>query len=86
MKPGVKWEDMHLLAERVILTHLIKLGIVKNANIDELVEKRIGAVFFPHGLGHLIGTRVHEVGGYNKGQPERLDKAGLRSLRTRRTL
>ncbi len=48
-----------------------------DSNIDELVEKRVGAVFFPHGLGHLLGTRVHDVGGYNPGQPERLKEAGL---------
>lgn len=29
MKEGVEWTDMHLLAERVILQHLIKMGIVK---------------------------------------------------------
>jgi len=54
--------------------------------MDELVDKRVGAVFLPHGLGHLIGTRVHEVGGYNSCCPKRLDKPGLKSLRTRREL
>ena len=53
-KPGVEWDAMHLLAERVILKHLISMGIVKNAPMEELVEKRIGAIFFPHGLGHLL--------------------------------
>jgi Xaa-Pro dipeptidase len=42
-------------------------------------------VFFPHGLGHFFGLRVHDVGGYTKG-PQRSDKAGLKSLRTRRTI
>jgi Xaa-Pro dipeptidase len=55
LKIGVKWEDMHLLAERVILEHLVKLKIVNNFPMEELVSKRIGANFFPHGLGHLIG-------------------------------
>ena len=53
-KPGIKWDDMHLLAERVILKHLISIGIVKNAPLEELEKKRIGAIFFPHGLGHLL--------------------------------
>lgn len=77
---------MHLLAEKTILTHLIKLGIVKDTPLEELVEKRVGAIFFPHGLGHLLGCRVHDVGGYNKGCPERRTEAGFRSLRTRRVL
>lgn len=46
---------MHLLAEKTILKHLINIGIVVNAPMEELIEKRIGAVFFPHGLGHFIG-------------------------------
>lgn len=86
MKPGVKWDDMHILAEKVILTHLIKLGLVKDTPIEELIENRIGAIFMPHGLGHFLGIRVHDVGGYLKSHPERIQKPGLRSLRTRRSL
>ncbi len=37
VKPGVKWDDMHLLAEKIILEHLIKIGIVKDSPIEELV-------------------------------------------------
>lgn len=98
---------MHHLAEARILEHLIKIGLVVDAPIDELVQKRVGAVFMPHGLGHLIGNistiyfglisknklisilglRVHDVGGYAPGHPEKhKELAGLKSLRTRRTL
>lgn len=86
MKPGIKWEDMHLLAEKIIVEHLIKLGLVKDAPWEELKENRIGAIFFPHGLGHLLGLAVHDCGGYMKGLPERIMQPGLKSLRTRRTL
>jgi len=86
LKEGVYWDDMHILAEKTINKHLIKYGLIKDADMDELVEKRIGANFFPHGLGHFIGTRVHDVGGYNKNCPERRTEPGLRSLRTRRQL
>jgi len=86
VKAGVKWEDMHLLAERTIVTHLIRLGLIKETPLEELEKNRIGAIFFPHGLGHLLGLNVHDVGGYLKGYPERLTSAGLKSLRTRRPL
>jgi Xaa-Pro dipeptidase len=85
VRPGVKWEDMHLLAEEIILKHLIQMGIVKDTPIAELIEKRVGAIFFPHGLGHLFGLKVHDVGGYTEGPP-RSELAGLSKLRTRRTL
>lgn len=29
LKPGVKWDDMHLLAEKIIIEHLIEIGIIK---------------------------------------------------------
>jgi Xaa-Pro dipeptidase len=76
---------MHILAEEVILKHLIQMGIVKETPIKELVEKRIGSIFFPHGLGHLFGLKVHDVGGYTNGPP-RSELAGLSKLRTRRVL
>lgn len=53
-KPGVKWDEMHLLAERTIIQHLIQIGIVKDVDLAVLEEKRVGAIFFPHGLGHFI--------------------------------
>jgi len=44
------------------------------------------AVFMPHGVGHLIGLAVHDVGGYNKHGPPRSELDGLNKLRTRRTM
>lgn len=86
LKPGVKWDDMHLLAERSMVSRLIEYGLIVQTPLEELEAKRIGAIFFPHGLGHLIGLCTHDVGGYIPGTPERLKEAGLKSLRTRRVM
>eukprot|EP00826_Nyctotherus_ovalis_P006252 TRINITY_DN1145_c0_g1_i6.p1 TRINITY_DN1145_c0_g1~~TRINITY_DN1145_c0_g1_i6.p1 ORF type:complete len:450 (+),score=159.77 TRINITY_DN1145_c0_g1_i6:361-1710(+) len=83
LKPGVSWRDMHLLSERILLSGLKDLGILKG-DVKEMAEKRVGYLFMPHGLGHLIGIDVHEVGGYLKSTPERDAQPGLRNLRTAR--
>ena len=33
---------------------------------DALKEANISKLFFPHGIGHLLGIQVHDVGGYFK--------------------
>ena len=53
--------------------------------MEELIEHRIGAIFFPHGLGHFFGLKTHDIGGYTAGPP-RSEKEGLSKLRTRRVL
>ena len=46
IRPGVNWGDMHLLAERTIVTHLHGAGLVVG-DLEEIISKRIGALFFP---------------------------------------
>lgn len=84
VKPGVSWPDMHRLAERVQLTCLRDMGLLQG-DIDEMMKLHLGAVFMPHGLGHLMGLDVHDVGGFPEGV-ERINEPGLRSLRTTRVL
>ena len=51
-----------------------------------MIEGRVGYIFMPHGLGHLLGLDVHDAGGYINGTPERIMRPGLKSLRTGRKL
>ncbi|EGI57233.1 Xaa-Pro dipeptidase [Acromyrmex echinatior] len=84
-KPGVAWTDMHLLANKVMLTSLKKGGLLVG-DVDDMIKAGLNEVFQPHGLGHLLGLDVHDVGGYLPGHPERSEDAGVRKLRTARTL
>ncbi|ODM88692.1 Xaa-Pro dipeptidase, partial [Orchesella cincta] len=83
-KPGVSWVDMHLLANRTMLSCLKSHGLLQG-DVNEMMKVNLGATFQPHGLGHFLGCDVHDVGGYLKGHPERSGVAGLKSLRTART-
>ncbi|KAK2762767.1 hypothetical protein FQN54_000941 [Arachnomyces sp. PD_36] len=70
LKEGVLWDDIHLLAHRVAVEGLLNLGILRGGSVDELLEKRITAAFFPHGLGHYLGMDTHDTGG----NPNHADK------------
>ncbi|CAH8552480.1 unnamed protein product [Schistosoma turkestanicum] len=85
IKPGEDWVKLHQLAEQEILIHLKNGGLLLG-NIDEMMESRLGAIFMPHGLGHLLGCDVHDVGGYLNDTPTRSTLPGLKNLRTARLL
>ena len=85
IKPGVFWTDMHLLAEKVILSGLKDLGLL-TGDVQEMLDARVCYYFMPHGLGHLMGLDVHDVGGYLSFTPPRSTELGLSSLRSARVL
>ncbi len=90
IRPGVEYEDIHLLACSVIASGLVDLGILKG-NPEDLVEMDAHALFFPHGIGHLLGLDVHDMedlgdlAGYEE-KRERSDRFGLGYLRLNRPL
>jgi Xaa-Pro aminopeptidase len=90
IKPGVEYQDIHWLAGKIIAQGLIDLGILKG-NIEDLMAMDAHALFFPHGVGHLLGLDVHDmedlgdVAGYEPGRV-RSDRFGLGYLRLNRPL
>lgn len=89
-RSGVEYRDLHLLASRVLAAGLVDLGILKG-DPDGLVEQDAHALFFPHGVGHLLGLDVHDMedlgdlAGYAPGR-RRSDRFGLCFLRLDRPL
>lgn len=61
LKPGVRYLDLHLLAHRIAVEGLMRLGILHQNDVDEVIKKGASQAFFPHGLGHFIGLEVHDV-------------------------
>jgi Xaa-Pro aminopeptidase len=90
IRPGVEYEEIHLCACRVIAEGLVNLGILQG-NPEELVDADAHALFFPHGIGHLLGLDVHDMedlgdlAGYEAGR-QRSDRFGLGYLRLNRPL
>jgi Xaa-Pro aminopeptidase len=89
-KPGVEYKDLHLLAGRILAEGLVEVGILKGTP-EALVEQDAHALFFPHGVGHLLGLDVHDMedlgdlAGYAAGRT-RSDRFGLGFLRLDRPL
>ena len=58
--PGVPYRDVHLGAAKSFVNDLTALGLMKG-NADEAVAAGAHAIFFPHGLGHMMGLDVHDM-------------------------
>lgn len=89
--PGILNRDVHLLAARIIAGGLTDLGLMKG-NIEDAVQAGAHALFFPHGLGHMMGLDVHDMEGlgenyvgYND-QIRRSDQFGTAYLRMAKEL
>jgi Xaa-Pro aminopeptidase len=86
MKPGVKFRDVHLKAASVITEHLKAIGLMKG-DTSEAVRKGAYALFFPHGLGHMLGLDVHDMEGLGENfvgydnETRRSEQFGLGYLR-----
>src|SRR3569833_1062049 len=62
IRAGVDWREVHLRAQQKNATKKQEADITSCAP-EEAVATGVSSVFFPHGLGHLLGLQVHDVGG-----------------------
>ena len=85
VRPGARYRDIHLLSARVLADGLSQIGLM-HGDADDLVESGAHALFFPHGVGHLLGLDVHDMEGfgdrvaYTPGR-RRSDQFGTMNLR-----
>jgi len=60
IKPGVPNKDIHMLAAKTLVEGLIGLNLL-TGDSEEIVQSGAHAMFFPHGIGHMIGLDVHDM-------------------------
>jgi Xaa-Pro aminopeptidase len=90
VRPKTRYRAIHEAAARRIVEGLVELGILRG-KVDGLIERGAHALFFPHGVGHLLGIDVHDMedlgdrAGYAKGRA-RPTRFGDRYLRLDRDL
>jgi len=91
LRPGITYQQTHLKAASIITNGLKALGLMKGST-EDAVQAGAHALFFPHGLGHMIGLDVHDMEdlgedlvGYNE-TTKRIDQFGTKYLRLGRTL
>lgn len=58
IKAGADWEEIQLHMHLVAARGLLKLGILKGASAENLVQEKATVPFFPHGIGHFLGIDV----------------------------
>lgn len=89
-RPGLEYREVHRAACLALATGLVDLGLLRG-DPTELVVRGAHALFFPHGIGHLLGLDVHDMedlgdrAGYAPGR-ERSPQYGLNHLRLDRML
>ena len=74
--PGVRFEDVHATALRVLVRGLRRLGVLKGRT-DALIRRQAHAPYFMHGTSHWLGLDVHDVGGYRDGDESIVLRPGM---------
>lgn len=77
--PGAEWKDIHFAAAVEMVAGLVAMGIMRGAP-ESLVEQEAHTLFFPHGLGHMVGLGVRDGSGLAPGRTKD-PRPSLRTLR-----
>jgi Xaa-Pro aminopeptidase len=64
---GVEWRDVHLRCAVELTAGLVSLGLMRGAP-ESLVEQEAHLLFFPHGVGHMVGLGVRDASGTRPGR------------------
>ena len=65
VRPGISYVDIHRSAMQQLAALAIELEII-SCSMEEAMALNLPGLFMPHGVGHLLGLQVHDVGGHLK--------------------
>lgn len=87
VKPGKPYLQLHQSAMQQITELAVELDIL-TCGVEEAASLQLHNLFMPHGVGHLLGVQVHDVGGHLAGADGRMLKPPpeFPSLRNTRTM
>jgi Xaa-Pro aminopeptidase len=77
--PDAEWKEIHLKAATELTEGLIDLKLMKG-RAESIVEQGGHTLFFPHGLGHLVGLGIRDASGRYPGRSKD-ETVALKNLR-----
>ena len=76
---GAEWSHLHLACAVEMVAGLVAMGVMRGSPTS-LVEQEAHTLFFPHGLGHMVGLGVRDGSGLLPGRTKN-PRPSLRTLR-----
>lgn len=67
VQAGVDYRELHVDAHKMLAEVLVDAELA-TGDPGTLLETGVTSAFFPHGLGHLLGVQVHDVGGHQENE------------------
>lgn len=67
VQAGIDYRELHIATHKMLAALLVDAELA-TGDPDTLLETGVTSAFFPHGLGHLLGIQVHDVGGHQENE------------------
>ena len=73
---GTEWSELHKVAALSMAGSLHKMGLIR-CSAQEAFDTELISLFFPHGIGHMVGLGVRDAGGSYPGRDGQCKVAGV---------
>jgi Xaa-Pro aminopeptidase len=76
VRPGVTHDQLKQRSIEILTEGMVELGLLEG-KVEELIKEKKYEKFYMHGLGHMLGIDVHDVGRYYYGTESRALEPGV---------